>query len=497
MNQHIEKIAENLYTLTARKMKPLVVAIDEGNNFISHHGELNDYKLPRFEKGQSCAEALPFLVGLEEEAYVAFPLVSFNDDNVCSVNIIRINENRFVVLLEASEEHEREQRVTQDSNETKLLYQKLQHLTEKLEVANNTKSRFISGMSHELRTPISSILGYSNLLVQKYSKEDGNEEYKYVKAIEGNTQYLLSLVDNLLEHAQLEADKIIINIAPFILNDLIANVGIMFGAQAEKSNIEFNLETDETLPKVIYSDQIRLQQVLINIIGNAFKFTEEGSITVKFSWRDGKLNIVVKDTGPGISAENQSSIFVPYKRFNATNVKGAGLGLSISAKIANKLNGRVEVESRLGEGSLFRLVIKAKSANSINSTSHENNEARRKRVLIVEDDSFLIELLKIYLHDSGFSTLTAMDGEKALDICAQEDIQLVLLDMQLPVLNGVEVAKKLRKSHFKVPIIAMTASSNNEDKVKAIAAGCDEFLSKPIQPESLLNTIDNILTRYV
>lgn len=496
MSRHIEKIAENLYTLTARKMKPLVVAIDEKNNFISHHGELSDYKLPQFEKGQSCAEFLPFLVGLEEEAYVALPIVNFNDDNVCSINIIRINSNRFVVLLEAVDEHEREQRATQDSNETKLLYQKLQHLTEKLEIANNTKSRFISGMSHELRTPISSILGYSNLLAKKYSDDD--DEYRHIKAIEVNTQYLLSLIDNLLEHAQLEADKIIINIAPFVLSDLIANIGIMFGAQAEKSNIEFNLDTDETLPEVIYSDQIRLQQVLINLIGNAFKFTEKGSITVKFSWQDGKLNVVVKDTGPGISAENQSSIFVPYKRFNATDKKGAGLGLSISAKIANKLNGRIEVESRPGEGSMFRLVVKAKSANSISSNSHDNNqEYRKKRVLIVEDDSFLIELLKIYLHDSGFSTLTAVNGKEALDICAQEDVQLVLLDMQLPILNGVEVAKRLRESQFKVPIIAMTASSNNEDKVKAIEAGCDEFLSKPIQPESLLNVIDNIFTEHV
>ena len=398
-------------------------------------------------------------------------------------------------MLDTVDEHEREQQTTQDSNETKLLYQKLQHLAEKLEAANSTKSRFISGMSHELRTPISSILGYSDLLEKKYSK--GDEEYKYVKAIEGNTQYLLSLIDNLLEHAQLEADMIIINIAPFALDDLITNIGIMFAAKAEKSNIEFNLHADETLPNVIYSDQIRLQQVLINLIGNAFKFTEKGSITVKFSWQDEELNIVVKDTGLGISAENQSSIFVPYKRFNATNVKGAGLGLAISAKIANKLNGRIEVDSKLGEGSTFGLIVKAKSANSISTINHKNNKkAVQKKVLIVEDDSFLIELLKIYFHDNGFTTLTASDGEKALDVCAQEDIHLVLLDMQLPVLNGVEVAKKLRKSQFKVPIIAMTASSNNEDKVKAIAAGCDEFLSKPIQPESLFNTIDNIFTRY-
>jgi len=258
------------------------------------------------------------------------------------------------------------------------------------------------------------------------------------------------------------------------------------------------LDTDESLPKIIYSDQIRLQQVLINIIGNAFKFTEKGSITVGFSWQGENLIVTVKDTGPGISAENQSSIFVPYKRFNAAEKKGAGLGLSISAKIANKLNGRIEVESTLGKGSLFKLMIKAKSANTLNSNGHDVDQMQGERkVLIVEDDAFLIELLKIYLHDNGFSTLTAMNGQEALDVCEQEEVQLVLLDMQLPILNGFEVAKKLRDSKFNVPIIAMTASSNNEDKVQAMEAGCDEFLSKPIQPVSLINVIDKIFVNYV
>ena len=187
MSQHIEKIAENLYTLTARKMKPLVVAIDEENNYISHYGELSDYKLPRLIKDQSCVEFLPFLVGLEEETYVALPLVNFNNDNVCSVNIIKINSKRFVVMLDTVDEHEREQQTTQDSNETKLLYQKLQHLAEKLEAANSTKSRFISGMSHELRTPISSILGYSDSLEKKYSK--GDEETLETPPTSDTTEY--------------------------------------------------------------------------------------------------------------------------------------------------------------------------------------------------------------------------------------------------------------------------------------------------------------------
>jgi len=205
MSQHVDKIAEHLYALTARKMKPLIVAVNEQNNYLSHHGELTDYHLPQFSVGQSCVEALPFLVGLEDEAYVSLPIVNFNDDNVCSVNVIQINSHRYIVLLEVADEYQREQQATQDSNEAKLLNQKLKQLTQQLEVANSTKTRFISGMSHEFRTPISSILGYSNLLANSFT--EAQEEFKFAKAIESNTQYLLSLIDNVLEHAQLEGDK--------------------------------------------------------------------------------------------------------------------------------------------------------------------------------------------------------------------------------------------------------------------------------------------------
>lgn len=496
MSEHIEKIAENLYALTARKMKPLIVAIDDDNSFVSHYGELSDYKLPQFEKGQSCVEELPFLVGLEDETYVTLPIVNFNDDNVSSVNIIRINSNRYVILLEAVDEHQREQQVTQSSNETKLLYQKLQQLTQQLEIANQTKSRFISGMSHEFRTPISSILGYSNLLARNNSLNV--DEVQQARAIERNAQYLLSLIDNVLEHAQLEADKLTVSIAPFLLNDLIVNIGLMFGSDEQSDGLTFNLETSESLPEVIYSDQIRLQQILINIIGNAFKYTEEGFVTVNFDWLDEELVVKVTDSGPGIPIEHQANIFQAYSRYNSGSKKGAGLGLNISAQLAEKLQGKLELKSQLGKGSVFTLMLKAKVGSSdsiIKDIDISKNQA--KKVLVVEDDEDLVEILKIYLDEYGYKTIIADSGEVALQKCETEAIDLVLLDMQLPKLSGVEVVRNLRSSQFKTPIIGMTASSNNEDKVKALEAGCDEFLSKPIQHTSLLSAINNILNHHV
>ncbi len=489
MSQHIEQIAENLYALTARKMKPLVVVVDKHNNYISHHGELTDYQLPEFEVGQNCIDMLPFLVGLEDEPYVSLPIVNFNEDSISSVNVIKINFHRYVVLLEASQEHQREQQATQESNETKLLYQKLQQLTEQLEVANNAKTRFISGMSHEFRTPISSILGYSGLLVNEFSPED--DRYQFARSIESNTQYLLSLIDNVLEHAQLEADKLLTNIAPFVLNDLIINIGHMFGSYVDESGVEFKVHTSDSLPEAICSDFLRVQQVLINLIGNAFKFTEKGTVTVDFDWKNDELIVSVSDTGSGIPKEYQTSIFQAYNRYEP-DTKGAGLGLTISAQIADKLKGRLELESETGIGSTFTLYVEARPANLLTIKQDVLNN-KSKKILIVEDDLDLVELLKIYLNELGYSAIAVMSGNEALQYSEDEELDLVLLDMQLPDRSGVDVARKLRSQKFTAPIIAMTASSNNDDKVRALQAGCNEFLSKPIQLPPLMNAINNVL----
>ena len=488
MTQHIEKIAENLYALTARKLKPLIVVVDDANNYISHYGELTDYQLPLFEVGESCIDMLPFLVGLENEAYVSLPIVRFNQDSISSVNVIKINQYRYVMLLEASQEHHREQSATQDSNETKLLNQKLQQVTEQLEVANNAKTRFISSMSHEFRTPMSSILGYANLLAGKYSP--GDDGYQYARSIESNTQYLLSLIDNVLEHAQFEANKLLINVAPFLLNDLVINLGHMFGGQHNEPNVEFNIHTSDSLPEAINSDFLRLQQVLINIIGNAFKFTEKGAVTINFDWKDDVLIVKVSDTGPGIPIEYQTSIFQAYARYD-DHKKGAGLGLAISSQIAKKLNGRLELESELSRGSTFTLYIEAKPVN-LSSVKQDLLSGTSKKVLIVEDDFDLVELLKIYLNELGYSSMVVNNGNEALEYSENSEIDLVMLDMNLPGRDGEEVARALREQKFNAPIIAMTASSDSHDKERAIKAGCNEFLSKPIQLPPLMNAINNV-----
>ena len=492
MSQHLENIAENLYDLTARKMKPLVVVVDYENNYVFHYGELQDYSVTDMKPGHSCAEMLPFLIGLEDEPYISLPIVNFND-YVSSVNIIKIEKFRYVVLLEAKDEYQRHQKATQESNEAKLLYQKLQQLTKQLEMANSAKSRFISNMSHEFRTPISSILGYSNLLVQNSSL--GSKEIRHAKAIDRNAKYLLSLIDNVLEHAQLESENLLINIAPFLLNELVVTIGLMFGVQAEHSDIEFNIETSESLPEVIYSDQIRLQQILINVIGNAFKYTEKGSVTVNFDWLDGELVVAVVDTGPGILNDQQDKIFNAYTRYNVAGKKGAGLGLNISAMLAEKLHGKLVLDSQFGSGSVFTLTVKAQatSADKISVENLNTVKGSSKRVLVVEDDEDLVELINIYLNEYGYEVLNAENGEDAIQKCANEKIDLVLLDMQLPKLSGIDVARNLRKTYSDISIIGMTASSNNEDKVKALNAGCDEFLIKPIQPASLASAIYNIL----
>lgn len=496
MSQHAEKIAQNLYAISAEKMKPLVVVIDGNNNYVTHFGNLRNYQLPDYLDGHSCIEELPFLVGLEEEPYVVLPLISLSNEMVASVNIIQINQNRFVIMLDAAQEHHRQQETTQVSNETKLLNVKLRQLSEQLKQANNVKSRFISGMSHEFRTPISSILGYSKLLADQYSEKDN--KYRYSRAIERNANYLLSLIDNVLEHAQLETDKITLNIAPFKIDELLDDIRVMFSAQAKELNLEFYVKAKNELPKLVESDRVRLQQILINIVGNAFKYTKNGSIKVSVDWIDNKLIVVVEDTGPGISIEHQNTIFQAFNRVHAGHKKGAGLGLSISKQLAEKLGGNLELQSHVGVGSVFTITIQAEQTDAITATRIKEFTTKRDiKVLVVEDDKDLVELLKIYLDEFGYSSSVAYDGSDALRQCKQGSFDLMLLDMQLPKLNGDEVAKQLSESGIKIPTIGMTASTNQEDKVNALAAGCNEFLTKPIQVTPLFNTINKLLAKNV
>ena len=201
------------------------------------------------------------------------------------------------------------------------------------------------------------------------------------------------------------------------------------------------------------------------------------------------------DTGPGISKENQKNIFDAYSRYNVGSKKGAGLGLNISARLAEKLQGKLALESQFGEGSIFTLIVKAPVASADEITVGENASSNSaKNVLVVEDDEDLVGLLKIYLGEYGYNALITKSGETAIQECKNKNIDLVLLDMQLPGLSGIDVAQSLRKTHAVLPIIGMTASSNNEDRLKALDAGCSEFLSKPIQPASLVNAINNFLS---
>ncbi len=502
LDQHAEEIAKSLYLLAAEKMKPLVVVVDQFDKYVSHHGNLEHYQFPEYSKGDECLDGFPFLVGLEAESHVELPLVTLKNDVVAKVNVININKRRYIILFDANSEFQQHQQAMQGSNETKLLNEKLQNLTKQLqitqtdleennqllELANDAKTRFISSMSHEFRTPISAILGFSDILSEKLSSQDQIQQH--AKAIERNASYLLSLIDNVLEHAQLEKDKIIINLGPIDLPEFIESIEQFFLSHAENRKLVFNVAVENNVPQVILVDRIRLQQILINIIGNAFKYTEKGSISVIFSWSDNTLYVSVTDTGSGISREELDFIFQAYRRGQVENIRGAGLGLAISAQLAEKLKGKIEVSSTVGEGSNFTLKIQAPEASNDDiAVLHDN----ASNILIVEDEADLVDLLSIYLQDQGHRTIIANDGKEALKIFDTETIDLILLDMQLPDINGLDVVAKLKQTDTNVPIIGMSASLDGDTKENALRAGCRNYLTKPVQVSLLNNIISTVL----
>ena len=285
-----------------------------------------------------------------------------------------------VVLIDATQQRNQQQAIQQKANELKLLTHRQERLMEALKIArddlaikrhqaeeaNLAKGRFISGMSHEFRTPLTSILGYVELL--RTQAHTSRTEMEHLDAIERSSKYLLSLIENVLDEARLESEELLLCPAPTDLVSMADDVASIFTPLAAQKRIEFRRIVD--VPWSVELDGMRLRQVLINLLGNAFKFTDKGSVTLELVWRRNRLSTRVSDTGPGIPSEEMDKIFRPFHRANRLNDEGAGLGLTISKQLIELMGGELSVESKKNLGSRFHFSIPAATSLSIPKTAN-------------------------------------------------------------------------------------------------------------------------------
>jgi CheY-like chemotaxis protein len=376
--------------------------------------------------------------------------------------------------------------------------------------ANRTKSEFLANISHEIRTPMTAILGYSELLDEEWRASAAPEELQRgIATVHRNGVHLLGIINDLLDLSRIEAGKLELERIGFSPLEVCTEAVELLRVRAEVRYLELRLHVEPPIPERVRGDPTRLRQVLINLVGNALKFTDAGHVELRVSSRGGPdapcLRFEVQDTGVGMTPAELERLFQPFEQGAAPRGRkesGTGLGLAISQLLCELMGGRIEVESRLGEGSRFHFEIPApivapEGDSEPVEAEPTSAEARVAcRVLLAEDGADNRRLIKHMLTRSGVEVHIAENGQCAVEIVeaahtAGAPFDLVLMDMQMPVLDGYGAVRELRRRGYTLPIIALTAHALAEERTRCLEAGCDDFATKPIERSRLLALVQN------
>ena len=385
--------------------------------------------------------------------------------------------------------------------------QQLSRTQEKLKTALASERNFLARASHELRTPLNAMLGFSQLMVKdpKLSKQSRQN----LEVIQNSSEHLLEIVNDALELSKIEADQSPLREQIVKIERLIQYLEKLFEQKAQKKGIAFRCSLDNRLPSDIWIDETKLRQILINLLGNAIKFTQYGHVILRVWCQDNsqeKIYFAVEDSGPGLLDSEIETVFEPYKQGLAANAKlpGTGLGLSISRELTQLMGGELSVESKPGRGAIFQVILPLRSAELKPSIiSHPQDllfifeEHRGKRLLVADDISFNRRLLTQLLADTGIEVREVSNGQEAIALWKSWSPHLILMDMRMPKLDGYEATRQIRAQESEeIPrsiILATSAGLLPEEEAKALTVGCDGIIQKPFRRHQLLTTLAEML----
>jgi CheY-like chemotaxis protein len=356
-------------------------------------------------------------------------------------------------------------------------------------------------MSHEIRTPMNGIVGFSNLLANPDLST--NERQSYLDIVSQSSNRMLSTFNNLMEISLIETGQVKLNYTAININGEFGDLYAKFRSKAGKKGIELRFYTDLADKDAnIYTDREKLSAILSNLLNNALKYTHQGKVEFGYKKVDNKLEFYIKDTGIGIPKHRQKAVFKRFIQSDIEDTKvyqGSGLGLTIACSYVEMLGGEMRLVSEEGRGSQFYFTIPYRTyqeeiSDKLTVPPDEKRIVKKPKVLIVEDEPFTMDYLSIILKNICSEIIRADNGVDAVKICrGNPDIDLILMDIKMPLRNGYEAAKEIRTFNKEVVIIAQTAYAMPEDREKAIEAGCNDYITKPIDKEELIFKIENVL----
>ncbi len=410
------------------------------------------------------------------------------------------------------------QGVSRDITERRRMADELRAAKETAEASNRAKSEFLANMSHEIRTPMTAILGFADLLMTPDLSRD--EQHEFLETIQRNGKALLQLIGDILDLSKIEANRVVAEKSDCSLRQIVNDIVSMVRVRAEEKGLKLEVDYSFPLPEKIQTDTLRLRQILVNLLGNAVKFTERGTvrITVHCLRNDdgtGQMQFAISDSGAGIPADKMRDLFQPFMQVDASVTRrfgGTGLGLAISKRLAKALGGDIEVASELGKGSTFTLTIdagslervcmqqlpKAASAGGEERLSNEQEPPLHGRLLLAEDAADNQALIRHILRQMNLEVEVAENGQVACNMAETSQSEgkpydLILMDIQMPQMSGYEATRWLRAHDWRGPIVAMTAYAMSGDRQKCLEAGCDDYLAKPATRSEL----QRVLVRHL
>ncbi len=494
LRQHLLDAAKPAYLVTTQDLK-----------LVTASGDLSFYDLTGIGKGESCESRLDFLIGYDVSEPLELRFYQTTDEVVAHV-VLLPHEGRLIILfMDATEAYKQEVKVQQKTNDLLILSEKqdvivkelvkardsIANKHEELVEANQAKAKFIASMSEDLKSPLTSILGHASLL--KNVLDDSPNNLKMIEAIERGGRHLLTLVENSLDQMNIELDHMKLKVGPVDINDLLQDIESVFLPLAKRKKLKFSLVIESLPPNKVKLDEIRLRQILVNLLNNSIKYTDMGQIKLTSRWEDNLLKLDVYDTGRGIPESYRKDIFTAFKagRDKNTKTQGKGLGLSIAKHLLDLMDGEIRCESVQGAETHFKLRIPADVVHSSQASTTIIDDlefGENAHILVVDSSEDLCQLYDMALSKAGFVVSTCTTSEAGLKIAAERTPSLILISLK-QLDDCLNITRKLRAAGNGQPLLVQLSLESSASSRSVFEAGGNGFLTKPINIIDLIETV--------